>query len=736
MSGGLATSVLRLRGVGPKTAERLAEIGVRRIVDLLQILPRRYVDVSDTTPLDRVGELVGEEVTVRGTLHGISRVPTRRRSLRIVRAELRGPEGRLACVWFNQPYLARSLRDGQTVLLHGSVVERRGALRLENSTFLERKSAPAGTTPAVGSGAAAGRRVGRAEAGATNVLLEYPRRGELAPSALRRLAQAAVDGLVEATSGGADLEASDPIPRSIRDRHRLPSRLQALLQLHRPPVDATSECIAALDEGRSPAHRRIALDQLVGLQLGIAARRAVRDRAAPRGLRYRIDGDVRQRAREMLDFELTAAQKRVVREIADDMTSPHPMMRLVQGDVGCGKTVVAALAALIAAESGHQTVFLAPTELLAEQHASELRRLFAGRQRVALVTSESGDVDRDLSLASSPRVVVGTHALLSESVRLHRPALVVIDEQHRFGVEQRERMVARGERPDVLILTATPIPRSLALLLYGDLDLSVIDELPSGRRPVRTDLLGPKQRGRAIATLCEELAAGGQGYVVFPRIRDRSETEETGEHDGVAAPAGGPMPSLESLAELYRQRLSPHRCAVVTGETASAERQSTLDRFRNGEIDCLLATTVIEVGVDVPNASILVIEGGERFGLAQLHQLRGRVGRGSRPSRCLVLAAPSTELATHRLAAFRDHADGFALAELDLRLRGPGELLGARQSGSADARLLGSLRDAQLLTVAREVAEQLWNGRDAAARAELLAAFGVDADAIGFGQGA
>jgi ATP-dependent DNA helicase RecG len=413
------------------------------------------------------------------------------------------------------------------------------------------------------------------------------------------------------------------------------------------------------------------------------------------GFRHRVDDGVRRVAREVLPFRLTGAQKRVVREIVDDLRRPYPMLRLLQGDVGSGKTVVAALALVVALESGLQAAFMAPTELLAEQHFAALVRLLGGRYRLALLTASAGaalDERRAAVAAGEVDLVVGTHALIQESVRFRRLGLAVIDEQHRFGVEQRRLLAGKGERPDVLVMTATPIPRSLALTHYGDLEVSTLDELPPGRSPVAT-ALAPRGRRRAVyRRLAAELEAGGRAYVVCPSI-------ESGGPTGAA--------SLDREGEEVRGWLAGHPVAVLHGRLPAAERAAAIRAFAAGELRALVATTVVEVGIDVPEATVMVIESAERFGLAQLHQLRGRVGRGSRPSRCVAIHGRLTAEARRRLEVFAATTDGFAIAEADLAIRGPGDLVGTRQAGLPELRTADLVRDVRWLAPARDDAREL-----------------------------
>jgi ATP-dependent DNA helicase RecG len=506
----------------------------------------------------------------------------------------------------------------------------------------------------------------------------YPSLGPLGPAAVRRLQARLLASLDPGTA------VDDPLPAELRRRHGLPSLGAALAALHAPPPDAD---VGALNARQTPAHRRLVYGELFELQRRIALLRdAARREEKPH--RYRIDAASRDALRTLLPFRLTGAQRRVLGEIVTDLRETTAMQRLVQGDVGCGKTIVAALAMALAAQSGLQAAFMAPTELLAEQHFATLGRLLGERYRVALVTASAAAAAsaRAAIARGEVDVAVGTHALIQEGVSFARLGLAVIDEQHRFGVHQRRRLATKGERPDVLVMTATPIPRSLALTAYGDLDLSVIDELPPGRTPVRTETMDVARRDEAYELVRRELERGGQAYVVFPLIEE-SESVDAG--------------ALETAGAEAASRLAPFRCAVLHGRTPVDERERIMSRFAGGEVSVLLATTVIEVGVDVPRANVMVIESAERFGLSQLHQLRGRIGRGGGRSRCIALHGALSDEAARRLEVFATQADGFAIAEADLEIRGPGDLLGTRQAGTAPLRVASLLRDAEWLAQAR-----------------------------------
>ncbi len=644
--------------------EALEGWGIRTVGDFLLWVPYRWEDRSTAVSPAEVRE-AGRPALVKGQIAGLRLGRPRGRGRRVVSAVVRDEEGSLPVVWFNQPWVARELKGGPQVLLFGRVERhsRSGRLQLVNPEISSQTSCEPGIVPV------------------------YRRMGPLGGRRLRGLMDQALQVLGE---------IDDPVPRELLDRFGLPDLPSALAALHRPaaPDDPPQRAalLAALAAGRRPEQIRLAFDELLALALAVGS---VRERRRRQRAACRVGG---VKPRLELPFELTPAQRRVIGEILGDLAGSSPMARLLQGDVGSGKTVVAALAALAVLEAGHTVAFMAPTELLAEQHLASLGRLFSGTGfEPLLLTGSLGAAERrrvlELLAGGEPQLVVGTHALVQAGVRLESLGLVVVDEQHRFGVAHRRALVEKGRAPHLLVMTATPIPRSLALVAYGDLELSVLDELPPGRRPVRTVVRRRREAGRLWSFIGEQVAAGSRAYVVYPLIEASEEVEAQ---------------SLEENAGRLREELPGVSIGIVHGRMKRAQREAVVEGFRSGEIGVLLSTTVVEVGVDVPEATVMVIESPERFGLSQLHQLRGRVGRGQRQSWC-VLLVPDTlpEAAERRLQVFRSTGDGFRLAEADLELRGPGEITGFRQWGADGLRFARLPQDHELLQQARETAERL-----------------------------
>ena len=648
----LSAPVKFLKGVGPKRAEALQRLGVRTAGDLLYHVPHRYLDATTVTPLARAA--VNQEVTCVGRVVSTGVLPTRR-GLRVFRAVLKDDSGLLECAWPGRPFLERQIKKGQLLLVTGPVRYYHGKQIVPREFIV---LAEAGDETENNPGL---------------VLPIYPATEGLTHRQIRALVQQHLDELLPLVQ--------DPHPAAFRATHQLIELQRAFELLHRPKKIEEAEL------GR----RRLAFDELFDQQLVQARARHLAKRSRA-GIRFALKRELTTRLKEHLPFELTADQRQAVREITEDMTAPLRMHRLLMGDVGTGKTVVALFAMLLAAENDYQAAIMAPTELLAEQHGVTLTRLLeplAIRPELLLgrMTAAEKAAVRQRIATGAPRIVVGTHALIQESVTFRRLGLAVIDEQHRFGVEQRAALVEKGDAPDVLLLTATPIPRSLALTLYGDLDVTQIRERPPGRGTVKTALRTEAARSKIYDFIRTECAAGRQAYVIYPVI-DESERAD--------------LKAATTMAEKLAKTFAEFRVGLVHGRLKAEERDPTMRAFRDNQVNILVATSVIEVGIDVANATVMLIEHAERFGLAQLHQLRGRVGRGSAASHCILLS--DSRDAAPRLQAFCETTDGFKIAELDLHERGMGELAGARQSGGVPLRYANLETDLPLLDDARGAA--------------------------------
>ena len=672
LSPGLPISAVR--GIGEAKARDLSAAGVETVLDLLLHLPFRY---EDRSRLATIGTLELERpATIRGTVLSSKLVRTRRASFTIFEAILDDGTGTVQLVFFNQPYLSRWLVAGRVLFAYGAATLahrfRRGLVMDNPQIELEGE----GSDPLS---------VGR-------VVPIYRKLPGLSPRLRRRV----VAGLLDALGP----RLPERLDERLRSRLQLPSLAASLKEAHFPGSSGASPDPGPWEERSSPFLHRLVFEEFLEFQIGLARRR--RELATVPGPVLAADDAIRARLREVLPFPLTAAQKRVIREIRDDLRSGRVMRRLLQGDVGSGKTIVAVLSSLLAAECGYQSVLMAPTGILAEQHASRIfemlrRTRFQAGLLTARVKGKARKALLEALAAGEIHLLVGTHALLERPVAFRRLGLAIVDEQHRFGVSQRAALSSRalpdGTRPHLLVMSATPIPRSLALTFYGDLDVSTIDELPPGRTPVATRLLPESERGAAFRELAAEVAAGGQAYVVMPLIE---------ESDRIEAKA------VERHVEEIRRFLPELSVGVVHGRIPPEERERTMDAFARGELQVLAATTVIEVGVDVPNASYLVVENAERFGLAQLHQLRGRVGRGRRTSRCVLFYGEGSGLESReRLRILSETNDGFRIAEEDLRRRGPGDALGTRQSGVPLFRVGDLVRDQAWMREARDAASAL-----------------------------
>ncbi|MDP2497017.1 MAG: ATP-dependent DNA helicase RecG [Candidatus Palauibacterales bacterium] len=648
-----------LKGVGPSRSEKFARLDVRTGGDLLYHVPHRYEDATTLTPISSLHP--GDEATVVGRVVSKGVIPTQK-GLRIFRAVIRDDSGVIECAWPGQPWLQRSIDRGDLLLVSGPVKFFHGRqIQPREFTTLEEEGDEDG-----------------AAAGGGEVFPVYPATEGLSHRQIRSIVRKNLDELLDA------VEEKELFGEAWRSEVGVPHLRDALETLHRPDEPGQVES----------ARRRLAYEELFFLQL-MFARARERVRTEGEGRPLDAEPDLTDRLRESLPFELTGAQERAWAEIRGDMESPERMYRLLQGDVGSGKTVVAALAMARAVENGTQAALMAPTEILAEQHARTLAELLEplGLEAI-LVTGSLTDAERRDRLAAladgTARVVVGTHALIQEGVEYDDLGLAVVDEQHRFGVEQRRTLREAGRESDTLVMSATPIPRSLALSLYGDLDLSVIDEMPPGRKEVVTGVRGPESREAAFDFLRQKLGEGRQGFVVYPLVEESESLDAR---------------SATEMRDRLAARFPEFEVGLLHGRMSAEEKEAVMRRFLDREIQLLAATTVIEVGIDVPNATVMFIEDAERFGLAQLHQLRGRVGRGGEQAYCV--AFTEEDPPPERLAAFAATTDGFELARADLRLRGQGDFFGREQHGVPELKFAELERDDDLLRHARERARRI-----------------------------
>jgi ATP-dependent DNA helicase RecG len=704
----LETDVKYVKGVGPRLAQTLAAKGIATVEDLLYYLPFRYEDRLNPRSIAelRPGEMASLIAEVRGS--GLFR--TRKMPI----FEMTAGQGthRLSCIWFHGSYLKDKFQPGQVVALYGRVEAdpRRGRLQMIQPQF--EIIAEAGEAVPVPGGEALFGKSGEdappadsLEVGRIVPVYETADHGRLTSRWFRRIIHGALQNL--------DEDIPEPLPAALRRRLALLPRREALQRVHWPEP---GERFRDLQAARTPAHIRLILEELFFLQLGLELKRR-RMRARP-GIAFELNDKVRQAIKRILPFKPTAAQKRVLGEIAEDMRRPSPMRRLLQGDVGSGKTIVALEAAIIALENGYQAAIMAPTEILATQHYLAARRILepAGYRVVLLTGSlepEHKKAMRRRIARGDAQLVIGTHALIQEKVEFARLGLVVVDEQHRFGVLQRFKLMKKSDDdldPDVLVMTATPIPRTLALTLYGDLDVSILDELPPGRTPVSTRRVPDEQAAEVFDFVRQQVAAGQQAFVVYPVIEESQE--------GSSEAAGETRSELKAAVKMYdelRKRILPGlRIGLLHGRLDAEEKDAVMRRFQQHELDVLVSTTVIEVGVDVANASVMVVEHAERFGLAQLHQLRGRIGRGPAKSYCILVTGKKvTPEAEQRLDCLVRTADGFEIAELDLELRGPGEFFGTRQAGMPSLRVASLLRDRDLMELAKAEAGRIAAGPSA-----------------------
>ncbi len=668
----LSTPLTYVKGVGPARAAFLEAKNLRTVEDLLYYAPFRYEDRSNVKLIRQLAP--GEMATVLCTIRSTKVAGFQRKKLGLFEATFTDDSGaNLGGKWFHGGYLNDILAPGQRVALFGKV---------EFDSYSRSLSMMHPEFEIL-----SGDDDGDASLHTGRVVPIYEAAGKVTTRVLRALMYRILESLPQEL-----LDRGDPLPSHIRSRLKMPSRGEAIRQLHFPPQEAD---LRLLNSFRSPAQFRLIFEEFFWLECGLELKRA-KARLDP-GVGFELTDRVRERIKEMLPFKPTGAQKRVLGEIAQDMAAPHPMYRLLQGDVGSGKTLVAAESAIIAIENGYQVAILAPTEILASQHFFYFKKLFAklGYHPILLTgstTAKEKVAYKKLIAAGLVKLIVGTHALLEQDVHFAKLGLAVVDEQHRFGVEQRQKLLEKGagKHPDVLVMTATPIPRTLALTIYGDLDVSVIDEMPPGRKPIITKRADQAKVEQVYGFLRKQIELGRQAYVVYPVIEE-SETKA--------------MKAAQAMHEHLSKVVFPDLAVgLLHGKLSSDAKESAMEKFAKGETQILVATTVIEVGVDVPNATVMVIEQAERFGLAQLHQLRGRVGRGGEQSYCILVTEKLNQIATERIRTMVESNDGFHIAEVDMKLRGPGEFFGTKQSGLPALQIGSIVRDADILEIARSEA--------------------------------
>jgi ATP-dependent DNA helicase RecG len=659
----LETPLTYVKGVGPARAAMLEAKGLKTVEDLLLYAPFRYEDRSNVKTIRQLAP--GEMATVIAEVRSTKLAGFQRRNLGLFTATFTdASKSLLNAKWFHGGYLADVFSPGQKVALFGKVEfdSYSGNLAMMHPEYEILTSDEEGD---------ASLHTGR-------VVPIY----EAASKITTRIFRVLLSRILESVT-----PMSDALPPRVLSQMKLPDRWTAIRELHFPPE--TSD-LRLLNSFRSPAQFRLIFEEFFWLECGLELKRQ-KARMYP-GIAFDLSDRVREQIKKMLPFKPTGAQKRVLKEIADDMSAPHPMYRLLQGDVGSGKTLVAAEAAIIAVENGYQTAVLAPTEILATQHYFYFKKLFQKLEYVTLSLTGSATARDKAQLkkiiaAGLAHVVVGTHALLEEDVQFKNLGLAIVDEQHRFGVEQRQALMEKGSHPDVLVMTATPIPRTLALTVYGDLDVSIIDELPPGRKPIVTKHVGDERVEQVYSFMKKQIDLGRQAYVVYPVIEE-SETQA--------------MKAAQKMHEHLSRIVFPDLpIGLLHGKLSADEKESAMEKFQRGETKILVSTTVIEVGVDVPNATVMVIEQAERFGLAQLHQLRGRVGRGGEQSYCVLVTGKLNDAGRERIRTLVESNDGFYIAEMDMKLRGPGEFFGTKQSGLPALQIGNIIRDSDILEIAR-----------------------------------
>jgi ATP-dependent DNA helicase RecG len=648
-----------VKGVGPQRAKQLRKLGIETIEDALYYLPFRYEDRSS---VQKISHLVqGQLVTVCGDIVSAGVIPIQRKDFRLFELTVTDGSGIMKAKWFNQPYLKKVFKKGQKLFLSGVVKNNPYygiGLEMDNPDY---------------------EFTGNGEDSSIHTSRIVPVYKTISGFGQKTLRTAMFNVIQYAAP-----ELKEYLPAMLIERNSLAGFEKAVLNVHFP--EETNVDLELLNSGESKYHKRLIFDELLILHLGVSQlKKGAADHV---GITFSCTPDLTDKLRQSLPFRLTSSQSRVIGEIFSDMEKDRPMNRLIQGDVGSGKTIVALMAMLRAVECGFQAALMAPTEILAQQHYLNVSGLLAGLNvRCSLLTSKIKDTEKN------PNIIIGTHALIQEGVQFEKLGLVVIDEQHRFGVRQRALLKGKGLNPDVLIMTATPIPRTLALTVYGDMDYSCIDELPPGRTPVETIRIHESEKNKVYKVMDRELKEGGQVYVVYPIIEDDTKMN---------------LRSAELGKEALKHIFPRYRVELVHGKMKPDDRQKVMDEFKAGRIRILVSTTVIEVGVDVAGANVMVIVHAERFGLSQLHQLRGRVGRGRKRSCCILLTygKPGAE-AMKRLSVLEQTSDGFRIAEEDLEIRGPGDFFGTKQSGLQDLKIANIIRDRHLVELTRREADTL-----------------------------
>ena len=659
-----STSIQYLKGIGPKRKKTFSDRGINTIEELLYYFPRRYEDRTNFSNISELKE--GEIYTIKTqVLAGGQRNSWRRRSFSITEAVLADKTGKINCVWFNQPYLKEYLKPGISLILYGKVEVYNGKLQMNNPEYELLDGEDEDSL-----------NIGR-------IVPIYTLPHGASQRSMRHLIKNALDEFMP--------KIKDYLPFDLRSRNNLLNLAQSLLNIHFPlDLDLQKQALM-----------RLSFEEFFIFQLPLVLRKL--RRKEKKGIKHNVNGKPIEDFISALPFKLTSAQQKVLGEIKIDMTSNQAMQRLLQGDVGSGKTVVATLACLIAIQNGYQAAFMAPTEILARQHYTKIISQLAGltfngrKIRVGLLTGQDKEKEKIYQEVKEGKIdlLIGTHALLQEDLKFKALSFIVIDEQHKFGVGQRALLPKKGSNPDVLIMTATPIPRTLAITLYGDLDISVINELPAGRIPVKTMHFSQQSAEKGFAIAKQELNYGRQAYIIYPVIEESYALDIAG--------------AKKMFVELKEGQFKDFRLGLIHGKLKTKEQQETMLKFVNKELDLLVSTTILEVGIDIPNATCMIVAHAERFGLSQLHQLRGRIGRGNLQSFCILISDAQTEESRQRLQAMVSSNDGFRISEEDLKIRGPGEFFGNRQHGLAELKIANPFTQMQLLKVAREEAIKLLN---------------------------